>query len=280
MRHCLNTYQAIESSYSSDYYLLLDGLKIDVPVRAFTLDEHPKIEPLYRGTRHASLLEASPWLVKPTAAGRLLTEHSAWREHGLLLRSSASIEVLAAHLRSLLSVRLPSQQLAYCRFHNPDWASRLFSAMTIEEFSAWSGPVQEWLIHTDGTWHSYTNTLTSPYRKADEEGWYSLREEQLQHWQNEEHQRFIDRAAQHLGCANHQPEYSQQCARIEQLIQQAYEYGFTMEYQILHFLELAWRFPEALSSPGWKQHFANHAQDADLRLRFAEERLFGLEGNA
>ena len=46
MRQCLDTYQASEPSYSSDCYLLLDGLQMDVPVTAFTLDEHPKIEPL------------------------------------------------------------------------------------------------------------------------------------------------------------------------------------------------------------------------------------------
>ncbi|MGH1448222.1 MAG: DUF4123 domain-containing protein, partial [Pseudomonadaceae bacterium] len=52
-------------AWSDDCYLLLDGLGMDVPVTAYTHDDHPITTPLFRGTRHAKLIEASPWLVKP-----------------------------------------------------------------------------------------------------------------------------------------------------------------------------------------------------------------------
>ena len=280
MRQCVNRHHAGEPIHSSDCYLLLDGLRLDVPVTAFTLDEHPRIVPLYRGTRHASLIEASPWLIKPSAAGRLLAEHDTWKKYGLVLRSSENMEALSAHLRSLISVRLPSEQLAYCRFHDPAWAARLFDTMSPGEFSAWSGPVQEWLIRADETWHSYPNPLTSSHRLAEDEGWYQLREEQLEQWQSQEHQHFLERAAQHIGCTGDASEHVQQRQRIEQLAQQAQDYGFSMEYQILHFLELAWRFPHDLSRRDWMEHLANREHPADLRLQLAEQRLFELEGSA
>lgn len=274
----MNTHQTNEPIYSSDCYLLLDGLQMDVPVTAFTLDDHPRIEPLFRNTRHANLIEASPWLIKPSAEGKLLSETDTWQKHGVLLRSPAPQEELAAHLRSLISVRLPSQQLAYCRFHAPDWANRLFSSMRPEEFFAWSGPITEWLIYTGGNWHGYQNSLPTSGRQPDEEGWYLLRDEQLEHWQTEEHQRFIEQAAQHLGHTDVQPNYGEHCQHIAQWVKQAQSYGLTMEYQILHFLELTNRFPEEISSPRWKAHFTSLAQDADLRLRLAEQQLFGLTG--
>lgn len=279
MRQCMNKQQAGQPIYSSDCYLLLDGIRLDVPVTAFTLDEHPRIEPLYRGTRHASLIEASPWLIKPSAAGRLLAEHGRWQKYGLLLRSSENMDVISAHLRSLISVRLPTEQLAYCRFHDPVWAGRLFDTMSSGEFSGWSGPIQEWLIHTNDAWYSYTSSIVGSQRHAEEEGWYRLREEQLEQWQRQEHQHFLERAATHLGCTEDQPGHAPQRQRIEQLTQLAHDYGLSMEYQILHFLDLAWRFPEEMSSRGWVEHFANREQPGDLRLQLAEQRLFGLEGN-
>lgn len=279
MRQCMNRQPTGQPLYSSDCYLLLDGLRLDVPVTAFTLDEHPRIEPLYRGTRHASLIEASPWLIKPSAAGRLLSEHESWQKYGLVLRSPENMDALSAHLRSLISVRLPTEQLAYCRFHDPVWAARLFDTMSPGEFSAWSGPIQEWLIHTDDAWHSYTTSIIGSQRDAEDEGWYCLREEQLEQWQRQEYQHFLERAAKHLGCTEDQSGHAPQRQRIEQLTQQAHDYGLSMEYQILHFLDLAWRFPEEMNSQSWAAHFTNREQPADLRLQLAEQRLFGLEGS-
>lgn len=262
--------------YSDDCYLLIDGIALDVPVIAYTLDDHPRIEPLFRGTRHAEIIEASPWLIKPSVEGRLLTTREDWQQHGMVLRSLVPMPVLAEHLRSLISVRLPSQQLAYCRFHDPAWANRILGSMNSGEFLAWSGPITEWLVFIDGAWHAYENNIPGVPRSSGDEGWFQLREEQLARWQAEEYERFLDRAAGHFGYMKEHSDYPQQRAKVGELIQQAQGYGFGMEYQILHYLELASRFQVELAHPGWVAHFSNRAQDADTRLRQAEERLFGL----
>lgn len=266
--------------YTDDSYLLLDGLRLNVPVLTYTLDEHPRIEPLFRGTRHASVIQASPWLVKPSTAGRLLSERRAWQQYGLVLNSSATIQELADHLRSLISISMPTGQLAYCRFYDPGWAIRLYNSMSRAEFSTWSGPIQRWLVCSEGDWYRYDNLDQACNRSAGEEGWYRLRQEQLEQWQQQEYRSFLTRAAEYLGCTEGQPDYCQQYERIDQLTRQAQGYGLTMEHQILHYLELVWRFPDEMNSRYWVQHFANCEQDAELRLSLAEQRLFGLEGNA
>lgn len=280
MPHLTTSWPASIPVHANDCFLLLDGIALDVPVTAYTLDDHPRIEPLFRGTRHAEIIEASPWLIKPSNEGQLLTTPQTWQDHGVILRSTAPMPVLAEHLRSLLSVRLPSQQLAYCRFHAPGWAERFLASMPPGELSAWSGPITEWLIFTDGAWHAHESKVPGPIRSSVDEGWFQLREEQLAHWQAEEYERFIDRTASHFGYTKEQPGYLQQRSRIASLTQQARGYGFSMEYQILHYLELVSRFELELGHPSWVAHFSDDAQEADTRLRQAEDRLFGLSKGA
>lgn len=272
----MNVKETSVPGYSDDCYLLLDGLSMDVPLTAYTLDEHPLIEPLYRGTRHAELIEASPWLIKPSAAGQLLTKPEIWQRHGVLLYSAVSREAVVAHLRSLISVQLPSQQLAYCRFYSPDWAARLFNTMRLDEFESWSGPVSQWLLYTNNAWKVYASNAAGAHRDTNDEGWYRIREEQLSQWQADEHQKFIDQAAHHLGCNQSHADYANQRERIENLIDQANGYGFKLEHQVLHYLELAWRFPQELSTPYWTGYLGDHTQAADQRLQFSEQQLFGL----
>ena len=262
--------------YSSDAYLLLDGLALEVPVMAYSLDDHPRIAPLFRGTRHADIIEVSPWLVKPSRGGQLLAAPRTWQKHGIFLRSSAPMSALAEHLRSLISVRLPSRQLAYCRFHAPRWASRLLESMSPDELSAWCGPVTEWQVYTRGAWQVYQNRNPGPTRTAADEGWFQISQSQIARWQAEESENFIDRAATFFGCRKEHPEYPQQRARIIRLIRQAEGYGLSMEYQVLHYLELAWRFESELGHPSWVAHLSDQTQDADTRLRHAEQKLFGL----
>lgn len=267
-------------SVSADTYLLLDGLASDVPFTAYTHDEHPVIEPLFRTTRHAEAIEASPWLVKPSPESRLFTNSKSWRHSGLVLHSDATMNTLADHLRSLISVRMPSKQLAYCRFYSPDWASRLFDSMTDGEFEAWSGPVSEWHLYSEGNWSGYTSTATSAPRKAADEGWYMLRQDQLTKWEADEYEHFVGRAAQHLGLQQRDPYYANQKEYIRHLVQQAQSYGFTLEHQCMHYLELAWRFGNELSAPNWEKALADRQISANERLRQAEQHLFGLNRDA
>lgn len=276
MSERIKVLQASAPEYSNDCYLLLDGLSMDVPFIAYTHDDHPAIVPLFRGTRHAKVIEASPWLVKPSAGGQLLAKPQTWQEHGVVLHSSAGKDITADHLRSLISVQLPSRQLAYCRFYAPTWADKLFRSMRPDEFESWSGPISRWIFQDGSTWRTYVGRSTGKPRHINDEGWYRFREEQLSQWQADEHERFIDKAAQHLGCNQNHADFFNQREQITGLVKIAHAYGFRLEHQTLHYLELARRFPNELSSPYWVDYLGHQTHAVDQRLAFAEQQLFGL----
>lgn len=258
-------------------YLLLDGALMDVPLFAYSHDDHPVVEPLYRNTRHESALSVSPCLLKPSANARLWQQQAQWQTKGVVLCSTESFPVMTQHLKSLLSVRLPSQQLAYCRYYSPTWLVRLLSSMSPPELKAWSGPVEAWYANSPEGWVCFKSDTQGVARKHDEEGWFALKQTQLEQWRTEEHQRFIDRAAEHLGCESKATAQGrEQRTKVAALTDAARELGFVLEYQCLHYLELAWRFPQELLSPQLVHILADREQDADQRLQLAERQLFGL----
>jgi hypothetical protein len=267
-------------AWSEDCYLLLDGLGIDVPVTAYTYDDHPLIEPVFRDTRHAPLIKASPWLVKPEADSRLLAQPEVWARTGVVLHCESGMNVLANHLRSLISVKTPLGQLAYCRFYSPDWTVRLFETMSQEEFEEWSGPISRWLVQLPAGWIEYASAKTGRARSAADEGWYRLREEQIEKWQLEEYENLVDRAALQLGLTPEQPGHAEQRKRIEVLLQQAKKLGFESEQTVLLYLELAWRFAQESNAPGWMSRFADRNISPEQRLYEAEQQLFKLDEGA
>lgn len=280
MRELMSDQKADAPELSENTYLLLDGAALDAPYIAYSLDDEPQIEALFQYTRHEALAEASPWLVKPSPGSRLFIQRDSWAENGVALRAAVPFAVLAGHLRSLLSVKLPQGELAYCRFYSPGWAGRLFSSMTPQEFARWSGPVEHWIMAADASWHCFFNPGLTEARGQAEEGWFTLTQRQVEQFSESERQRFVDRVVERLraGYANTDSEILRD--HVLQGIEQAESYGLVLEYQVLHFLELRARFPIEFASASWGHHFKQTDRDPDLRLRIAEQKLFGLGGSA
>jgi len=109
-----------------DLYLLLDSAALPALQIIYQHDDEPHLELLYRGTRHESMRECSPVLYSLAGQHLMWKNRERWQSAGLLLESAASIDDLANHLRSLLSVRLPSGDLAFCRFYDPALSERFF----------------------------------------------------------------------------------------------------------------------------------------------------------
>lgn len=270
--------QAILPIGHARLFILLDGALVDAPALAYTHDDHPCLEQLYLGTRHAEALEVSPCLIEPSPNSRLWGAQSEWHDFGIVLESSASLDQLAEHLRSLISVQLPSGQLTYCRFYSPVWLSRFMASTTKEEFAALSGPVQQWFAHDVGGWLSLSSATLGSLRTAREEGWFVLRQEQLEQWQAEEREGFIERMASHLDSPpGSTAEGAAERVRIALLTAHANQLGLEQEYQTTHYLELAWQFPAEIDSPELQSLLANRDESADRRLEQAENRLFGLQ---
>ncbi|KKN37480.1 hypothetical protein LCGC14_0762990 [marine sediment metagenome] len=262
---------------SANLHLLLDGALIDAPKLVYGHDDAPRVEQLYRGTRHEKALAVSPYLAKPSAGSRLWAIKDAWQFKGILLATNASFEQLADHLRSLISMSLPSSQLAYCRFYSPQWLVRLLRSTTPEDFIALSGPISQWIARTEDGWLSMKPAAAGQSRRAEEEGWFSLRQDQLDLWAEEEHQKFIERAVSHLRCEDKQSAAGKlQRQHIVKLTAMAREMGFIQEHHCLHYLELAWRFPNDITNQSLSTHFGNQSSSPGQRLQEAERHLFGL----
>ena len=265
----------------SKLFILLDGARVDAPKLIYTHDDSPLLERLYHGTRHAEVIEASPCLIEPSTSSRLWSAQSEWQDFAVVLQSNASIDLLAGHLRSLISMRLPSQQLTYCRFYSPVWLQRFMASTTNDEFAALSGPVQRWYFHGTESWQSISSTEPGLLRTASEEGWFVLRQEQFDQWQTEEQALFIERMAVHLNSPpSNTLEGATERRRIASLTERASQLGLVQEYQATHYIELAWQFPVAIDSPELQALFDNQNESADQRLEEVERRLFGLQAQS
>lgn len=262
-------------------YLLLDGALLNAPRLSYEHDSNPQLEQLYRGTRHVSALEVSPCLVKPSIESQLWAEERRWNTAGIVIRSEMPMTQLTGHLRSLISARLPSDQLAYLRYYSPEWLLRLLRSCTAAEVSAFAGPVSAWLIFKENEWLELTPERTGDSRGASEEGWFAIRSAQLEQWEQEERGHFLERMAGHFGCASvDEHEGLQQRERLSQLIMRANEYEFDQEYLCIHYLELAWAFPERIASASIISSLTDRTQTGAARLRRVEEQLFGLAREA
>lgn len=259
----------------NNLYILFDGALLSAAVLTYTHDDSPIAQSLYAGTRHSEALEVSPYLVRPSATSRLWDIEDQWRHAGIVLQSSAESAVLADHLRSLISIRMPSQQLAYCRFYSPNWMRRLLSSFSEKELSAFSGPVERWYAYGQQEWISLTSEIPGTPRKAADEGWFHLRQEHLDLLHQDETQRFIERMAQHFDCP---PSFTTEGAaareKLALRVGQAQRCGFTLEHQCIHYLELAWRFPRELDTPELHKLLTDQHTPIEQRLEHAEKRLF------
>jgi hypothetical protein len=266
-----------------DLFILLDGAALPALQLIYQHDDAPQVDPLYRGTRHQQALEVSPSLYRPSAQSRFWDIQEQWRDAGIVISSDHSFDILAGHLRSLLSVRMPSGQLAYCRFYSPGLLKRLCGSLSEADLSDWFGPINGCLIHArqnrEESWEYVAASEKTAARTADQEGWFQLRPEQLHAWQQEERQLYIERMARHFASS---AQSSTAAGPLEETIsirvEQAEQAGLQLEDQIIHFLELALRFPVEMDSPNNCTLLADTSQPADHRLEQLEARLFGLQG--
>jgi hypothetical protein len=263
-----------------DLYLLLDGAALPALQIIYQHDDEPRLEPLYRGTRHESMLECSPVLYSLAGQHLMWQNQERWQSAGLLLESAASINDLANHLRSLLSVSLPSGELAFCRFYDPALSERFFDSLTQEELSAWLGPVSGILLTTEQSeWRGFTTNQISPGRTADDEGWFSIHPEHLAHWQQQERQRFNQRLVNHFSADDfHGKSASELDVIVDQRVAEAETLSISSEQQLFAYVELALQFPETIDRPEIRTGLANMEEPAEHRLARIEASLLGLHG--
>ena len=170
----------IELPNSGQPHLLVDGALLDALKIAYTYDDNPSVDMLYRGTRHQAVVEVSPCLIKPSERTRLWDNQELWRSKGIVVEADCELEVLADHFRSLLSVRMPDETLAYFRFYVPSQIKMLLSVFTPQETAAFSGVVKSWrYFDEEKGWVSADAPEADCAKMAEDEGWFQLQQNHL-----------------------------------------------------------------------------------------------------
>lgn len=264
----------------NNLYLLLDGAALPALKIIYQNDEAPRLEPLFRGTRHEAMLEVSPVLYSVSGQHLMWQNRERWQSAGLLLESAASIDDLANHLRSLQSVRLPSGELAFSRFYDPALSERFFNGLTQDELRTWLGPISGiWLTIGQHEWRGFATNQVEIGRSASDEGWFSIRPQHLAHWQKQERQLFIQRLVSHFSaCEFLGKSATEQEAIVDQRVAEAETFGISSEQQLFAYVELALQFPEAIDSSEIRAALANMEEPAEHRLVRIEASLLGLHG--
>ncbi|MDZ5603148.1 DUF4123 domain-containing protein [Pseudomonas sp. RP23018S] len=125
-------------------YLLLDGAQIEnLPGRLCRLDDNPIAEWLYHQTPYRAVFEVGPLLVALRPHSELeatFTDH--WQHSaGLLIESTAPLQRLAEHLRSLVHARVSGDACMLFRYYDPRIMRYWLPALSPAEKDHVLGPV-------------------------------------------------------------------------------------------------------------------------------------------
>lgn len=232
-------------------FLLLDGAKLSAPCITYQHDDAPWADWLYRGTRHETALDVSPYLVMPSVDSRLWEQQPVWADAGIVLKARAMPETVIEHLRSLISVRMPSGQLGYCRFYANTQLHRFLGVLTESERNQFSGPIAEWQnLSAKAAGQSVKTSGGAESKTSKDEGWFQLNETHTRAMNGAQTELFLGKLVRHLGFDTG----SESLGRAERLAQQAQAQGFRFEQEIARYAELALRHEQALDSDASRLH--------------------------
>ncbi|OZB06709.1 MAG: hypothetical protein B7X58_13635 [Marinobacter sp. 34-60-7] len=222
----------LDEAVTEKAWILMDGAVFDAPRFIYEHDDQPALEYLYLGTLHESVIEVSPCLVKPSSLSRIWTKQETWQSNAVVLMTGASMPVLADHLRSLLSVRLPDGAYAYLRFYSPKQLCRLMDAFTDRERDRFSGPITNWFaLESAGPWRQFSADGGVQAQHSRDEGWFALADHHVASLETGARADFVSRLARYLSVNDP--------VRLEALIQQANSFGFRTEKDVSRYAELA-----------------------------------------
>lgn len=167
-------FEMLHKQEEESVFILLDGAVFPAMQRVYGYEVSPQVSPIYYGTRHEASLDVSPCLYKPSAKSKVWGHESDWRKKGVVFVSAYSHFEVLNYLKSLISVRLPNDQLAYWRFYSPEWLSKIMKALGDEDLSKFNGPVSQWAAYVDGRWELYDSISHNSVEINKEEGWFQL----------------------------------------------------------------------------------------------------------
>jgi len=239
-------------------YLLLDGAQIEgLPARLYSLEAAPSLHLLYQQTAYEALAEVGPMLIEVRSHSDLeRVFHLEWQATvGIWLESDASEDELVEHLRSLIHVRLESDQTTLFRYYDPRITALWLDALTTDERNLSMGPVSRLRLQSNsGAAMEVVRTFRSQtFARYEDRPWLRLSQQQLEQMSEAKYasfdrrllthlQRFFPESLQSLDTAAQQ-QFAAQCR------QSAARYGYSAADEVARWagllVELGRDFPHA-----------------------------------
>lgn len=259
-------------------FILLDGAVFPAMQRVYEYEISPQVSPLYYGTRHEASLDVSPCLYQPSGESEIWNFEEQWRTQGVVLVSAYSYFEVLDYLKSLISVRLPNDQLAYWRFYSPEWLSKIIRTLSQEDFSKFNGPVSQWAAYADGRWELYSSVGLNLIEKNKEEGWFHLSQNCIEKLKTVKKEEFYMRLEEKLASEISKESFEGVSREdVSNTVCLAESLGFKSNFEIEWFTITNYKYPESIKRPDVKKIIEN-IEIAALERKFkVDEAVWGVK---
>ncbi|WP_249978887.1 DUF4123 domain-containing protein [Vreelandella olivaria] len=260
-------------------FILLDGAVFPAMQCVYDYEVSPQVSPIYYGTRHEASLDVSPCLYKPGAKSKVWYCESYWRKNGVVFVSAYSYFEVLEYLKSLISIRLPNDQLAYWRFYSPEWFSMLMNTFSSDELSNFSGPISQWAVYSGGGWEIYNHDGHGLFEKDKEEGWFQLSQDCMEKMKYVKKEEFYTRVEAQLGNHISQDGFEKICRMdVKDIVGKAERLGFKTNSELEWFVITHYKYPELMERDAVKKLVENVELAALERQFKVEEVMWGVKG--
>ncbi|MFG6139149.1 DUF4123 domain-containing protein [Halomonas sp. B23F22_10] len=267
-----------DRSDQESVFVLFDGALFQAMQKAYEYEESPQICPVYYGTRHEEAIDVSPCLYAPGSASKIWSLSEVWRDNGIVFTSSATFSDVLKHLQSLISVTLPSGQMAYWRFYSPEWLSSIMQVFEINDLKDFSGPVTQWAAHVGDGWEVYRGGVSEGAAQPKEEGWLHLTGEYLARWKHQMNERFVQEVASEAhDKINGSPSGASWESDISRLFDIAKSEGYKKTADLERFIWVFLRHPHALESTECREVIGDASCPPARRLDKVEAMLYDIQ---
>lgn len=138
---------ASEWPQAPNVYLVLSGTSDSQPVRHFFDRDGLSAQPIYMGTPYAGWQEVMPYLVAVTLDSGFLDwiDEAPDQDWGWALLSTANMDTVFAHLRSLTQIALNSGKAVFFRHWDARFLGIIHDNLDTDQQARLMGPIASWI---------------------------------------------------------------------------------------------------------------------------------------
>lgn len=274
----LSVLEMLHKKQDESVFILLDGAVFPAMQRVYDYEMSPQVSPIYYGTRHEASLDVSPCLYQPSGESKIWGCEEQWRTQGVVLVSAYSYFEVLDYLKSLISIRLPNDQLAYWRFYSPEWFSKIMKSLSNEDFLNFNGPVSQWAAYTGDCWELYNSVRHVFFDKNKEEGWFQLSQNCIEKLKSAKKEEFYLRLEKKLASEISKESFENVCREeILSTVNIAEKLGFKSSYEIEWFTVTNYKYSDLMKRDDIKKLIENVEVAAIERQLQVEEAIWGIK---